>query len=74
MESADPFTRDFHPLDNARAEHTTTKRDEPHIIAIHPFFLTLKKWATHSQSQGIVYPRTISPEPVIALVRGNVVP
>ena len=23
MESAAPFTRDFHPLDNARAERTT---------------------------------------------------
>ena len=25
MESAAPFTRDFHPLDNARAEHTKRK-------------------------------------------------
>lgn len=25
MESAAPFTRDFHPLDNAHAEHTTDK-------------------------------------------------
>ena len=33
MESADPFTRDFHPLDNARAEHT--KRKSPVNLAIY---------------------------------------
>ena len=33
MESAAPFTRDFHPLDNARAEHT--KRKSPVNLAIY---------------------------------------
>ena len=32
MESAAPFTRDFHPLDNARAEHTSSKRIHNTII------------------------------------------
>ena len=30
MESAAPFTRDFHPLDNARAEHTKAKAARHH--------------------------------------------
>ena len=33
MESAAPFTRDFQPLDNARAEHT--KRKSPVNLAIY---------------------------------------